>query len=120
MNAAGFPDPALYTWQRVVSGLSDPLGLTHAGDGSGRLFVVEQVGRIWIIQDGQLSAEPFLDIRQRVGSQGSEQGLLGLAFHPRYADNGYFFVNYTDQNGDTVIARFQVAPGNADRAEGDF
>ena len=117
VNATVFPDAALYTWQRVAGGLLNPLGLASAGDGLGRLFVVEQAGRIWIIQDGELSAEPFLDIRQRVGSKGFEQGLLGLAFHPRYAQNGYFFVNYTDRNGDTVIARFQVAAQGADQAD---
>ena len=54
-------------------------------------------------------AAPFLDIRARVGSSGSEQGLLGLAFHPDYTKNGYFFVNYTDRSGDTVIARYRVS-----------
>jgi glucose/arabinose dehydrogenase len=85
-------------------------------DGSGRLFVIEKSGRIRIIQDGQLLPQPFLDITDRVGSGGNEQGLLGLAFHPQYSQNGRFFVNYTDKNGDTVIARFQVSgdPNAAD------
>jgi len=86
-------------------------------DGSGRLFVIEKVGRIRIIQDGQLLPKPFLDITDRVGSQGNEQGLLGLAFHPQYSQNGRFFVNYTGKNGDTVIARYQVSgdPNAADQ-----
>jgi glucose/arabinose dehydrogenase len=103
------PDPGGYAWKRVASNLARPVELTDAGDGSGRLFVVEQAGRILIIQNGALSPAPFLDITDRVGSQGSEQGLLGLVFHPRYKENGLFYVNYTDQKGDTNIARFQVS-----------
>jgi glucose/arabinose dehydrogenase len=106
---AMLPDPAGYEWRLVVDGLSTPIGLENAMDGSGRLFAIEQPGLIRIIQDGSLLSVPFLDIRSRVGSSGSEQGLLGLAFHPRYAENGYFFVNYTDKGGDTVIARYRVS-----------
>ena len=100
-----FPDPGGYDWQTVVSGLERPVDLQP--DGSGRLFVIEKAGRIRILQDGQLLPEPFLDITDRVGSNANEQGLLGLAFHPQYAQNSRFFVNYTDENGDTVIARFE-------------
>jgi glucose/arabinose dehydrogenase len=82
--------------------------LQHAGDGSGRLFVIEKVGRIRIIQDGQVLETPFMDIVERVGSDGNEQGLLGMAFHPNYPENGFFYANYTDINGETVIARYQV------------
>jgi glucose/arabinose dehydrogenase len=80
------------------------------------LFIIEKAGRIRILENGQLVDEPFLDITDRVGSSGSEQGLLGLAFHPKYAENGRFFVNYTDVRGDTVIASFQVSndPNRAD------
>jgi glucose/arabinose dehydrogenase len=111
-----FPDPAGYTWRVVASDLTRPIGIANAGDGSGRLFVVEQPGLIRILQAGQLLPDPFLDIRAIVGSQGSERGLLGLAFHPQYAQNGYFYVNYTDLNGNTVIARFNVS-GDPDRAD---
>jgi len=97
-----------------VSGLERPDDLQ--ADGSGRLFVIEKAGRIRIIQDGQLLPEPFLDISDRVGSKGNEQGLLGLAFHPKYSENGRFFVNYTNLNGNTVIARFQVSR-DANRAD---
>jgi len=110
------PDPAGFTWRRLVDGLSSPVGLAHAGDGSDRLFVLEQVGIIRVLRDGSLLLDPFLDIIDRVGSQGNEQGLLGLAFHPQYAQNGFFYVNYTDKNGDTVIARFQVSANNPDQA----
>lgn len=102
----------------ITGGLDTPVGLAHAGDGSGRLFVVEKVGRIRVVQDGALVAAPFLDIVDRVGSSQNEQGLLGLAFHPKYAENGFFFVNYTDRQGDTVVSRFSVS-GDAARAEPD-
>lgn len=108
-DASTFPDPDAYTWETVVSGLTRPVDLQHAGDGSGRLFVIEKVGRIRILGAGGLVDSPFLDISERVGSGGNEQGLLGLAFHPRYTENGHFFVNYTDRDGDTVIARFRVS-----------
>jgi glucose/arabinose dehydrogenase len=92
--------------------------IQNAGDGSGRLFIVEQSGRILVLQDGVLLSTPFLDIVDAVGSRGNEQGLLGLAFHPKYSENGLFYVNYTDNNGDTVIARFHVSgdPNVADAA----
>lgn len=107
--AAGFANPAEYSWNLVTQGYAQPLLLTHAGDGSGRLFVVEQQGVIAVIENGQRLAEPFLDIRFEVGSNGNEQGLLGLAFHPDYENNGYFYVNYTGLGGNTVISRFQVS-----------
>ena len=106
-GATTFPDPNAYTWQTLVTGLQRPVDLQ--ADGSGRLFVIEKVGRIRIIENDQLIETPFLDISNHVGSSGNEQGLLGLAFHPGYQENGRFFVNYTDTNGDTVIARFQVS-----------
>jgi glucose/arabinose dehydrogenase len=71
---------------------------------------------IRIFRDGHLSGSPYLDITDRVGSSANEQGLLGLAFHPNYAGNGLFFVNYTDRQGDTVVARFSVS---ADPERGD-
>jgi len=102
-----FPDPNGYAWQPLITGLQRPVDLQ--ADGSGRLFVIEKVGRIRIIENDQLLESPFLDISDHVGSSSNEQGLLGLAFHPGYQENGRFFVNYTDTNGDTVIARFQVS-----------
>lgn len=115
-SAGSFPDPSAYEWQVIVSDLQRPVDLQ--ADGSGRLFVIEKVGRIRVIENGQLLSEPFLDISDRVGSRGNEQGLLGLVFHPEYAQNGQFFVNYTDRNGDTVIARYQVSD-DAYRADPD-
>jgi glucose/arabinose dehydrogenase len=83
--------------------------IQFAPDGSGRMFVVEQPGRIRIFDPSSLARGPFLDVTDRVNARGNEQGLLGLAFHPRYAENGLFFVNYTDLAGHNVVARFRVS-----------
>lgn len=109
------PERVGLTLNPVVGGLSDPLAVTHAGDGSGRLFVAEQGGRIRIVRDGTLVDEPLLDISERI-SAGGERGLLGLAFPPDSTD-ARFFVNYTDPNGDTRISSFTVDPANPDRAD---
>jgi len=106
----GDPAAVVVELQRVTGGLDTPVGIAAAGDGSGRLFIVEKPGRIRIVQDGAPVGSAFLDITGRVRSSGSEQGLLGLAFHPDYAENGFFFVNYTDAQGDTVLSRFTVGP----------
>ena len=92
----------------VLSGLTGPLFLTHAGDGSNRLFIVEQRGTIRVLQPGSTSPGMFLDIRSRVDA-GGERGLLGLAFHPFHESNGRFFVYYT-RNGDgaLVIAEYNL------------
>jgi glucose/arabinose dehydrogenase len=106
--------------QPVLTGLSSPIYLTHARDGSNRLFVVEQGGRILVLQPGAAAPTVFLDITARVLS-GGEQGLLGLTFHPSYATNRRFFVNYTRQpDGATVIAEYRTSatdPNVADPAE---
>jgi glucose/arabinose dehydrogenase len=110
------PDPANYGWQPLVGGLEKPVDLESPGDGSGRLFILEQAGRIRIVQDGALLPDPFLDIQNQVGSNGSERGLLGLEFSPAYASDGAFYLNYTDLRGNTVIARYHVSenPNQAD------
>jgi len=89
------------------SGFSHPAQITQAGDGSQRLFIVEQDGRIRILKNQTLLDQPFLDITDRVRCCG-EQGLLSVAFPPGYAGKGYFYVNYTDNSGDTVVARYRV------------
>ena len=99
---------------RVASGLKSPVFVTGAGDGSGRLFIVEQPGRILVMKNGQVLPTPFLDIRSKVAF-GGERGLLGLAFHPDFALNGVFVVDYTRSTGhvgDTVIARYKAVPGS--------
>lgn len=104
--------PALSA-EEVVGGLFGIVAVTNAGDD--RLFVTLQGGQIVIVRNGAVVSPPFLDIDPRVGS-GGERGLLSVAFHPRYAINGRFFVNYTDNNGDTVIARYTVS-SNPDQAD---
>jgi glucose/arabinose dehydrogenase len=132
----GNPQDALATFSVILqraSGLATPIGLAHAGDGSNRLFVVEQAGCIRFYLNGAVVGAPcgqagarFLDIRSKV-TAGGERGLLGLAFHPQYAANGFFFVYYTSvanaapparNTGDIVIARYSVTadPNVADPA----
>lgn len=105
--------PPPITLRSLATGLDQPVALTHAGDE--RLFITLLDGRVVIWNGVGVLAQPFLDIRGRVLS-GGEQGLLSVAFHPRYAENGFFFVNYTDLGGDTVVARYSVSSGNPDDA----
>src|SRR6266852_2424092 len=103
----------------VSSGLSSPLFVGNAGDGSNRLFIVDQPGIIRVLQPGASTPTVFLDIRTKIVS-GGEQGLLGLAFHPQYGVNGRFFVYYTRLgDGALVIAEYKVSidPNVADPAE---
>lgn len=103
--------------QPFLSGLSSPLFITHSRDGSGRLFVVEQPGRIQVFQPGSTAGSIFLDISARV-LFGGERGLLGLTFHPRFAENRRFFVNYTRRpDGATVIAEYRVRADNPNLAD---
>lgn len=104
------------SFSRVARHLSQPLFVTHAGDNSGRLFIVEKGGRIKILKNGAVLSTPFLNISAKV-SKGSEQGLLGLAFHPDYATNGLFYVDYTNTAGDTVIAEYKNAVPSDNVAE---
>lgn len=101
----------------AATGLDSPVGVTHAGDGSNRLFVTEQFGTIRIIADGQTLEEPFLDVSDLIASEDWEQGLLGLAFHPAYEENGRFFIFYTAAEDDSsVLAEYAVSPDHPDRA----
>ena len=99
--------PAL-TLKPIITGVNRPVAVTHAGDGSGRLFVTLQAGQIIIYDGEEVLPTPFLDILSLVGCCG-ERGLLSAAFHPNYASSGFFFVNYTNNSGDTVIARYSVS-----------
>ena len=101
--------------QEVVAGLAAPMFLT-APAGDPRLFIVEQAGTIRIVQNGVVLAAPFLDIRTRV-SAGGERGLLSMAFDPQYANNGFFFVYFTDPNGDIAIERFRVSSADPNLAD---
>jgi glucose/arabinose dehydrogenase len=95
---------------QIASGLEAPTHLASTPSQPGRLYVVEQAGRIRVIEDGRVVPEPFLDIRSLVRS-GGEQGLLSVAFHPRYATNRRFYVNYTDLSGDTRVVEYQARDG---------
>ncbi len=112
--APSVPGGAAVGLERVASGLSFPV---HAAAPAGdrRLFIVEKTGRVKILEEGQVLAEPFLDLSGEV-SGGSEQGLLSLAFHPDYAANGRFYVNYTDRAGDTQVVEYH-ASADPDRAD---
>ena len=101
--------------QQVASGLDFPVFVTAPSGDNTRLFVVEKTGRIRIVKNGSVLSEPFLNVSGKI-SNGGEQGLLGLAFHPEYAGNGRFVVNYTDTNGDTRIAVYRVS-SNPDVAD---
>ena len=100
--------------QQVASGLNQPVALTHAGDS--RLFITQQIGTVVIFDASGLRSTPFLDIRSIVLSSG-ERGLLSVAFHPRYRQNGLFFVYYTNKNGDNSIARYKVSSGDPNLAD---
>ena len=99
----------------AVTGLTEPVFAT-APDGDARLFIVERAGRIVVAQGGAPAATPFLDISARVGT-GGEGGLLSMAFDPRFAANGFFYVYFTEASGDIAIERFQVSAGNPDVAD---
>lgn len=107
--------PLAIRLQEVASGLDAPIFLT-APPGDSRLFILERPGRIRVVQDGNLLATPFLDISALTITSG-ERGLLSLAFHPQYASNGYFFLYYTNRDGDIAIERRQVSAGNANVAD---
>ena len=113
---AAFGAPAI-DLQAVVTGIDRPVAITNAGDGSGRLFITLRPGFVRIVDSQGLNSAPFLDISALTTTDG-ERGLLSIAFHPRYATNGFFYVDYTDLNGDTVIARYHVSanPNVADPA----
>ncbi len=98
--------------EKVASGFTRPTFVTAAGDGSGRLFVVEKAGLIRVVSNGVVESEPFLDVRPMVTASGDEQGLLGLAFHPKFSENGRFFVTYTAANGGAnTLAEYRASGG---------
>jgi glucose/arabinose dehydrogenase len=118
-GGGGGPTPAPeLALQPVATGLDFPLFLTTP-PGDDRLFVVERYGRIRIITDGQVRSEPFLDVSSLISTQG-EQGMLGLAFDPDYADNGRFLISYSDLEGDLIVASYRVSsdPDVADPSSG--
>lgn len=101
---------------KMLDGLDEPVYLTHANDGTGALYIVEQKGKVLVYQNGELRDTPFFDITARVGSDANEQGLLSIAFSPSYTKDSLFYVNYTDKSGDTIVSRFTATK---DRSAGD-
>lgn len=97
----------LITPTPIATNIESPVAIDHAGDGSGRLFIVQRAGRVLIWENGEILAEPFLDISERVSCCG-ERGLLGIAFHPEFASNGRFIVNYTNSEFATSVSAFLV------------
>ena len=111
--------PPAITLSTVVTGLSSPVGMESAHDGTGRFFVVQQGGTIRIVQNGSVSVTPFLDITSLVES-GGEKGLLGLVFHPDFSTNRKFYVDYTHRTGtqlQTFIVEYLVSAGNPNLAD---
>lgn len=107
-----------YEFVKVAEGFTRPLYLTHAGDE--RLFVIEQRGKVMVIEDGKTLSDPFLDIESITDDSDNESGLLGLAFDPAYADNGYFYVSYTALPDLTsTIVRYQVSDSDPNKANPD-
>jgi glucose/arabinose dehydrogenase len=117
-TSAGTLRPTALRLVEVVSGLERPADVTSTPSEPGRLYVVEKAGRILAVENGALRPEPFLDISNLVGSAGNEQGLLSVVFHPDYAENRRFYVDYTDTNGDTRVVEYRsdgerAQPGTA-------
>ncbi|HET6719255.1 MAG TPA: PQQ-dependent sugar dehydrogenase [Rhodocyclaceae bacterium] len=110
-GVAGPPEIPALTLNAVAGGFVQPVHITHAGDGSGRLFVSERSGVVRIVRSGVVAATPFLDLTTLVQSADGEQGLLAIAFPPSFATRGNFYVHYTGQSGigDTVLARYAVS-----------
>jgi glucose/arabinose dehydrogenase len=118
LAAAAFAAPPPVKLTEVASGLRLPVAIASAHDGSGRLYVVEQRGRIRILEGGKVLPTPFLDVSDLVATDNLERGLLGLAFHPDYAKNGAFYVYYTAAHtGAVTIARFLRDRAHPDRAD---
>jgi len=103
--------------ERIVSGLSSPvLVLAPASENAGRLFIIEQFGRVRVMRDGNVLPTPYLDLTGQL-APGGERGLLGMAFHPDFDNNGLVYVNYTNLDGDTVIDRYTVSAEDPDRVD---
>jgi glucose/arabinose dehydrogenase len=116
-NVTTLPNLPAFTWQIVADGFDQPVALLDAMDGSGRLFVVERRGLVRILQNGEVAPIPFLDLHDRIELTGSTSaGILGMAIHPNFSKNGFFYIHYTDARLHSVIARYQANP---QRTNGD-
>jgi len=103
--------------ERVASDLDKPLQVVSPPRDERRLFIVEKTGRVKVLEGGKVRKDPFVDLARRVSLRGEEQGLLSLAFHPKYAENGRFFVNFTDSKGDTRVVEMRVRKDDPYRAD---
>lgn len=113
-HVATAADPAALVL--VTGGLTEPTAIANAGDGSGRLFITERAGKVRVLTGLTLQSTPFLDVGPLITSANPEQGLLGIAFHPQYETNGLFFVDYTNTNGDVVVARYNAPSPSSNAA----
>ena len=116
LAAAQTPQSVDLRLEKLVDGLDHPVQMVDPNDGTGRFFIVEKTGKIRIFKDGKLADQPFLDITNQV-STGLEQGLLSMAFHPNFAKNGEFFIDYTDTKGNTQVERWSVSKSDANAAD---
>jgi glucose/arabinose dehydrogenase len=115
-SGASAPTSTTIDLEPVASGLDRPVLVVSPRDGTGRLFIVEQTGRIRVLKDGTVLPQPLLDLGASI-STGGEQGLLGLAFHPSFATNRRFYVNYTNPSGSTTIREYRTSATSPDRTE---
>jgi len=112
-DAKNFPNAENYQWRKILDGLTRPVSIESA---QGKLFILEKQGKIRVVENGQLQDAPFLNIQDRVNEDGNEMGLLGLAFHPQFEQNGFFYINYTGAGGHTRLVRFHADGNFADPA----
>ncbi len=115
-GGAAAPTSSTIALTRIAAGLDNPVLVVSSKDGTGRLFIVEQTGRIRVRKAGSMLAAPFLNLSSSV-SKGGERGLLGLAFHPSFKTNRRFYVNYTDLSGNTVVREYKASATNRDVTE---
>ncbi|MGB0143775.1 MAG: PQQ-dependent sugar dehydrogenase [Akkermansiaceae bacterium] len=113
------PKPVKIAMVKMAGDLIDPINVTSAGDGSGRLFICERHGVVRVFKDGKILKRPFLDISDTTVSSFLEQGLYDIEFHPKFKENGKFYVHYSDMwfNGDSFIVEYQVNKNNPDKAD---
>jgi glucose/arabinose dehydrogenase len=104
-------------FNKILSGLTSPVDIKNAGDGSKRIFIVEQSGTVRIYKNGNLLNKPFLNISNLTKYKGTEKGLLSIAFHPKYQNNRYFFIYYNNLDGNITLARYRVSKTNPDSAD---
>ena len=108
-------DEAL-TWEVVAEGFGVITAIVQPMEDSSRLFVAELSGVIWVIEDGEALPDPFLNVTERITTEDYGQGLIGMAFHPDYADNGYVYISYTPPENSPILARYTVSSDNPNRA----